>query len=133
MFKFLDVFFVAFHSALIVFNIFGWIWIKTRKINLITLLLTGASWFILGIFYGWGYCPLTEWHWRVLYELGEVQLPNSYIQYLVNRITGINITGHLADIVTVVVYFVALAISLFANFKNRPAAFSDSGDGQGAG
>ncbi len=119
MFNFLDIFFVTFHSVLISFNMLGWIWIKTRKINLITLLLTGASWFILGIFYGWGYCPLTEWHWRVLHELGEVQLPNSYIQYLVNRLTGINITGHLADLVTVVVYFVSLFISLIFNFKNR--------------
>ena len=119
MFNVLDIFFVAFHSVLILFNMLGWIWIKTRKINLITLLLTGASWFILGIFYGWGYCPLTDWHWKVLYELGEVQLPNSYIQYLINRLTGINITGHHADIVTVVVYFVSLFISLILNFKIR--------------
>jgi len=44
---------------------------KTRKANLILLLLTGLSWFGLGIFYGWGYCPLTDWHWKVLRELGE--------------------------------------------------------------
>ncbi|HPF94086.1 MAG TPA: DUF2784 family protein, partial [Tenuifilaceae bacterium] len=62
----LDVFFVAFHTLLIAFNLFGWIWWRTRKANLITLLLTGLSWIGLGLFFGIGYCPLTDWHWQVL-------------------------------------------------------------------
>ncbi|MCD4791284.1 MAG: DUF2784 domain-containing protein, partial [Bacteroidales bacterium] len=78
MYKFLDTFFVVFHTALIIFNLFGWIWKPTRRLNLITLLLTGASWFILGIFYGIGYCPLTDWHWQVLHKLGIYDVPNSY-------------------------------------------------------
>ena len=56
----IDLFFVVFHTSLTLFNALGWIGYKTRKLNLVTLLLTGGSWFILGIFYGIGYCPLTE-------------------------------------------------------------------------
>ncbi|MCK5838377.1 MAG: DUF2784 family protein, partial [Bacteroidales bacterium] len=71
MFKLADTFFIIFHTALTLFNLFGWIWQKTRKLNLIILLLTGFSWFGLGIFYGIGYCPLTDWHYRVLRKMGE--------------------------------------------------------------
>jgi hypothetical protein len=119
MLEFLDIFFLVFHSTLILFNVFGWIWKKTKKANLVVLLLTGGSWFILGIFYGWGYCPLTDWHWRILYELGEMNLPNSYIQYLVHRLTGLNVSADLADRTTLLVYFAALMLSLLFNFKHR--------------
>ena len=92
MFKFLDIFFLVFHSLLILFNLFGWMWKKTRRLNLITLLLTGFSWVGLGLFYGWGYCFLTDWHWQVLKKAGELNLPDSYVQYLLNRILGIEIS-----------------------------------------
>jgi hypothetical protein len=68
---FLDVFFLVFHASLILFNLFGWMFRKTRVWNLVTLLLTGLSWTLLGIFYGFGYCPFTDWHFQVLEELGK--------------------------------------------------------------
>ncbi len=84
----LDVFFVVFHSALILFVLFGWILRPLRTIHLIVVLLTGASWFILGLFYGIGYCPLTDWHWQVLRQLGETGLPPAYVQYILQRSCG---------------------------------------------
>lgn len=111
----LDVFFLFFHTAIILFNIFGWIWKKTRKANLVTLLLTGSSWFLLGIFYGIGYCPVTDWHWEVLKRLGDTNLPNSYIKYLFDRITGLNIDATIVEILTVAGFFAALIISLYLN------------------
>lgn len=115
--KAIDIFFLLFHSSLIVFNLFGWIWKPTRKANLITLLLTGASWFLLGIFYGIGYCPLTDWHWNILQSLGEHNLPNSYIQYLIIRIFHVNLDAQLVEIATAAGFFIALFCSLFINFK----------------
>jgi uncharacterized membrane protein YeiH len=53
----LDYFFIAFHSALIIFNLFAWIPRFTRRWNLISLGLTAFSWLGLGLFYGIGYCP----------------------------------------------------------------------------
>jgi len=71
-YRILDIFFVVFHTSVILFNLFGWIWRKTRKYNLILLVITGASWLILGLIVGTlGYCPLTDWHFDVLEKLGE--------------------------------------------------------------
>lgn len=119
MYVFLDYFFVIFHSLLIVFNLFGWIWKKTRLANLITLLLTGASWFILGIFYGIGYCPLTDWHWTVLHKLGKNDMPGSYIEYLAERISGFDFDPDFVNTVTLTGFIVALIISIIINVRNR--------------
>jgi hypothetical protein len=114
-----DIFFVVFHTVLTLFNMLGWIWKKTRKLNLITLSLTGASWFILGIFYGIGFCPLTEWHFNILYQLGEYNLPASYIEYLVERLTGLDVSSSLVDTATGVGFFLALGLSVWLNVKDK--------------
>lgn len=114
-----DLFFVVLHSALILFNMFAWIPAKTRKLNLIFLLGTGFSWTVLGIFFGLGYCPLTDWHYKVLIKLGESNLPHSYIQYMVQRFFSLQISPFTADILTVSVYLVALACSLWVNLRKR--------------
>ncbi len=119
LYQLLNIFFMILHLAIIVFNLFGWIWKKTRLANLILLLLTGGSWFILGIFYGIGYCPLTQWHWEVMQHLGKTNLPGSYVKYLVKHITGISFSNHLVDTVTATCYFVALALSLYFNFRRK--------------
>lgn len=114
-----DIFFVVFHTTLTLFNLLGWIWKKTRRLNLITLSLTGASWFILGIFYGIGYCPLTEWHFQILNKLGENNLPYSYIEYLAERLTGLNVDSTLVDTATGVGFFLALGLSVWLNIRNK--------------
>ena len=117
MLEILDIFFLVFHSLVVVFNLFGWIPKLTRRLNFITLLITGASWFILGIFYRIGYCPLTDWHFKVLIRLGYNNLPNSYIKYIIDRITGLNLNANLVDFFTVFAFFVALIISGYLNIK----------------
>jgi hypothetical protein len=116
MWTILDIFFVIFHTSLILFNLFGWIWQKTRRLNLITLLLTGASWLFLGLIVGTpGYCPFTDWHFNILHKLGKTDLPNSYIKYLADRITGLDFSSSLVDNVTLYAFLAALGISLFMN------------------
>ena len=110
-----DIFFVVFHTGLIFFNLFGWIWQKTRRLNLITLFLTGGSWFILGIFFGIGYCPLTDWHFRILEKLGRTGLPTSYIAYLAERLTGIRLNPALVDALTLSGFVLALILSIVFN------------------
>lgn len=114
----LDIFFIVFHTSLVLFNLFGWIWRKTRRLNLVTLLLTGASWFILGIFYGIGYCPLTDWHFRILEKLGETNLPNSYMSYLAERLTGIHFNPDLVDALTLAGFILALVLSVVCNARD---------------
>jgi hypothetical protein len=114
----LDIFFIIFHSSLVIFNLFGWIFRKTRILNLITLTLTGASWLFLGLMVGTlGFCPLTEWHFNILIRMGERNLPDSYIKYLIDRITGLNINASLVDKITLYSFLAALSISIFLNIR----------------
>jgi hypothetical protein len=118
-YRILDIFFVIFHTSLIFFNLFGWIWKKIRKYNLITLLLTGASWSFLGLIVGTpGYCPLTDWHFSVLNKLGVTDLPSSYVKYLVDRLTGLYFNPSLIDNFTLYSFLVALGLSIFLNFRD---------------
>jgi len=119
-YKILDIFFVVFHSFLILFNLFGWIWRRTRIWNLVTLLLTGASWVILGWIVGVpGYCPLTDWHFSVLEKLGRTDLPNSYVKYLADRITGLDFNSGTVDKITLYSFLAALIISLVLNIRQH--------------
>jgi hypothetical protein len=114
----LDIFFVIFHTFLTLFNLFGWIWKRTRKLNLIVLSLTGASWLFLGLLVGTlGYCPLTDWHFTILKKMGKTNLPNSYIKYLADRLTGLDLNASLVDDFTLYTFLAALAISILLNLK----------------
>lgn len=117
----LDLFFVVFHTVLIVFSLFGWIVPRLRRANLVVLLLIAASWLGLGMFYGLGFCPLTEWHWRVLRALGQHDLPRSYTQYLLQRLLGISVTSTAVDWLTALSASAALIISLALNIRDRRA------------
>jgi len=98
---------------------FGWIWKKTRLANFITLSLTGLSWFGLGIFYGWGFCPLTEWHWQVLKKLGQHDMPFSYIKYIIFRILGINVHEGFTEAATLMIFILAFLASFYVNFVRK--------------
>ncbi|UKJ09102.1 DUF2784 domain-containing protein [Solitalea lacus] len=124
MFYALDIFFVILHSSLILFNLFGWAIKGWRKVNLITLSLTAFSWFILGIWKGWGYCPLTDWHFEIIRKLGAKNLPNSYIKYLADRITGYNFDANLIDTITLLSFIAALTISIYLNLKNHKSTIN---------
>ena|SRR5688500_17765951 len=116
--QFLNIFFFVFHTALTLFNVVGWISPRTRKWNLVTLLLTAFSWFGMGIWYGWGYCFCTDWHWDVREKLGYQDESNSYIHFLVLKLTGINVDPKLIDTVTLIVFFAALILSIWLNIRD---------------
>ncbi|NOX36525.1 MAG: DUF2784 domain-containing protein [Calditrichaeota bacterium] len=119
--RFLNGFFFVFHSALIVFNLLGWAWRRTRRWNLYTLLLTGFSWFGLGIWYGFGYCPSTDWHWQVRRRLGYYDMPTSYIQFLLEQLTGWTFNPVLVDVLTLLGFLTALCMSIYLNYRDRHA------------
>jgi len=106
---------------------FGWIIKKTRRIQLVTILATTFSWFIIGIWYGWGYCFLTDWEWDLKRRIGEQDLPHSFIHYLVNNTFGLNINSEFLDILTVVFFVFALFAGLIINYldfrRHKKSAF----------
>lgn len=119
MLRFYDIALLIFHSGWIVFNLTGWIWRKTRPWQLVTLTLTFLSWIGLGIWYGWGYCPLTDWHWDVLRQLGAKDLPNSYVQYVLKRLFSITVSPSVADTLTIVLAVEAFLVSIVLNIRDR--------------
>ena len=115
--KIIDVFFFGFHTILILFNVFGWLVPRWRFANFILLLLTAFSWFVLGIWFGWGYCLCTDWHWQIREMLGYQDMSSSYIHFLILKITNIDIPTHLVDSYTVIVFFSVFVISFYLNMR----------------
>ena len=117
-YAFLNIFFFVFHTVFTLFNMTGWLFRKTRKWNLVTLLLTAISWFVLGIWYGWGYCVCTDWHWDVREELGYHDQQRSYIHFLLLKLTGIDFNEKLVENVTLAVFIISLVMSIWLNIRD---------------
>jgi hypothetical protein len=113
----LNVGFFVFHTLWIVFNCAGWAWRQTRRWHLATIALTAFSWFGLGPWYGWGYCPSTDWHWQVRGRLGYDD-PPSYIQLLVRQITGVEPDRFWADAIALVTLLVVTLLSVSLNLRD---------------
>jgi hypothetical protein len=126
--QFINIFFFVFHSCLIAFILFGWIWRPTRRANLVVILLTFFSWTFLGIWFGYGYCPSTDWHWQVRARLGYLDNPDSYTKFLFDSLTGGDISQSLVDVGTALLLAAALAGSVFFNrrdFRKKRTKISD--------
>jgi hypothetical protein len=116
MLRFLDVLLTFVHVAIVFFNLFGWIPRATRRAHLISIGLTAASWFLLGIWFGMGYCPFTDWQWKVKEALGERNLPHNFIEYFAEKLTGQDFDPSLVGILITVGFALAAGLSLYVNF-----------------
>ena len=108
----------AIHIAAIVINLFGWLFKKTRKLQLITIIATTFSWFVMGVWYGWGYCFLTDWEWEIKRDLGEYGLPKSFVHYLANNTFNLNISTKFLDDLTIATFAIALVASVIVNYRD---------------
>lgn len=86
--------------------------------HLIVVLLTAFSWFGLGIWYGFGFCPFTQWHYQVRMELGHYDMPDSYIKFLIDFFTGWDVSRILVDIFAVLFLMLALCASIVTNVRD---------------
>ena len=107
------------HLIIIGFNLFGWIFPATRKAHFICVILTAFCWFVLGIWFGWGYCPVTDWQWHIKERLGETNLPGSFITYYADKITGRQFSDAFINIITLVLFLLAAVISVYVNFFKK--------------
>lgn len=115
----LNIFFIVFHTVFTLFNIVGWIFPRTRKLHLITMLLTAGSWFILGIWYGWGYCVCTDWHWQVREAMGIQDRSDSYIHFLLLETTGIDWDKQLVENTTLIIFVLCFILSGWFNYADH--------------
>jgi hypothetical protein len=121
-YQFLNIFFFVFHTAFTLFNAVGWAFRKTRRLHLVTLLLTVFSWFVLGIWFGWGYCVCTEWHWQVREILGFHDKSNSYIHFLLLKLTRLDLDQSLVEHATLILFLLAFGLNILFSFKDKKKA-----------
>ena len=112
----LDIFLTICHMVIVGFNLLGWIWKKTRMAHFIAIMITASCWFLLGIWYGIGYCPVTDWQWDLKEKLGERNLPNSFIKYWADKLTGADTNTQFIDVLIAICFAAALIITLYLNF-----------------
>lgn len=83
------------------------------------MLLTAFSWFVLGIWYGWGYCFCTDWHWDVREALGYHDRSNSYIHFLLLKLTGKDFNPQLVENCTLWIFLACFVLSIWFYIKEK--------------
>ncbi|NOU59148.1 DUF2784 domain-containing protein [Marinifilum caeruleilacunae] len=119
---FLDYFFLVFHTIYCLFAVFGWIWRKTRLLHLLTCLFTLFSWLIIGIWYGLGYCFLTDLHWEVRMALNDPPHSNSYIHFLIRETIGLDLSVSFVNQAVILIFSACFLLSICLNlieYKKR--------------
>jgi hypothetical protein len=118
----LNIFFLVFHTGLILFNSLGWAFRRTRRWNLVTLGATGFSWFVMGFWYGIGYCACTDWHWQVRRALGYRDDADTYVGFLFESFTPWHPSRELLDGVSGSVFALSVLLSVWLNVRDARAA-----------
>lgn len=111
----LDTLFYWFHVVIVIFNLFGWVFVVTRKLHFIIVTCTLFSWVVLGFKFGLGYCFLTDWHWQIKYKAGYTDLPNSFITYILNYQLGLSISPALIDICVGATFLFVVMVTFYVN------------------
>jgi hypothetical protein len=111
----LNLAFHGLHISVIAFNLFGWALKETRFANLLLILLTLGSWYIFGRWLGVGYCPITDWHWRIRRRMGVTPIPDSYIKLVLDGISGKDLDHNKINALTLVATLVSGMTSLVMN------------------
>ncbi|MBO35560.1 MAG: hypothetical protein CMO64_05150 [Verrucomicrobiales bacterium] len=115
MLQLLDILFYIIHLGIIAICVLGWIPSRYRRMHLAFCGLVGASWFGLGMWRGWGYCVLTDWHWEIKAQLGQEGLPWSFIKHVWDSTLPQPIEPATADQLAFVTFALAIVISIILN------------------
>ena len=109
------------HVAIILFNLFGWTVAALRPFHRWCVAITAICWGAIGYMVGnLGYCPLTDWHWQVKEQLGALELPNSFITYLLNQ-AGFTPAAENVDLWVGGVFVIIIIITLIMWYVDRTA------------
>lgn len=110
------------HVALMLFIAFGWLVPQLRKTHLFVVLVTGSSWLIFSNGNGIANCIITDWHYHILRKLGETKLPETYAQYVLQRLTGFTIQKNIAMSVTRSGWLISLILSAVMAYRQHGQA-----------
>jgi hypothetical protein len=118
LYPFLNLLFHTLHAFIIVFTVFGWLWPAWRLVHLVWIILTLGSWYVLGIWMGVGYCPVTDLHWTIKEKLGKGRPQCNFIYYWLSKISDISWDPEHVDNAIVGVTVLTCMISLFLNVRD---------------
>lgn len=120
------------HTSLLCFVILGWIFKGTRRAHITLLALILVSWIGLGylsMIYGWGtdesrgwgYCLLTDVHWNIKTNLGETELPSSFIAYFFEKSLQVHLSTEVVNTLSYGLLLISLVMSIFLNMLDYKA------------
>ena len=104
------------HLSIMLICIVGWMFEPTRTLHLLVIVGVALSWFGLGKFFGYGYCLLTDTQWRVKRKLGQEPYTESYVKYVLDKVTGLDIDRKITNGLTLYTYIATVVLSLTVNF-----------------
>ena len=106
------------HIGIIAFVAAGWLIPSLRLPHLILIVSTLVCWFILGFWFGFGYCPITDWHWKIKDRWGEGRPQTSYIHSGLQRLLARPLsTTHVDSMVVIgTIVIAAFAIAMYFIF-----------------
>ena len=112
MLLFMDYILTFLHASLVIFAMTGWAFEKTQKLHFWTILSILFAWLIIGYWVGTiGYCPITDFHWDLKRALGETNLPNSFIKYVLDWLFQYDFNRHEVDQLTGIVMVLVVTIT----------------------
>lgn len=116
--EFANLIYHVIHLAVIIINcVFGFIPGRCQRLFILTYTTTIVSWLGFGLQYGLGYCFLTDWHWQLKRDMGEHNLPPSYIHYISETWLNLDLSRGAIDM-GVAMIFIALLLVYIVNIKN---------------
>jgi Protein of Unknown function (DUF2784) len=107
------------HVLVVLAFVLLWIPRSTARVHGWLVVLTAASWLGLGLWKGLGYCFLTDLEWRVKRARGIVGLPNSFLKYAADFVTGQNLPPRTVDAVAGATFIAGCGIALFRYRQSR--------------
>ncbi len=109
--KLLDLLFHVVHLSIICFFLFALLFESMRLPHLILSLLILTSWCGLGLFFGFGYCLVTDLQWKIKKKLNQELPTEFYVKYIIDKTTGLNTNSSIINGITTVTFFSIFTIS----------------------
>jgi hypothetical protein len=96
----------------------GWIFPTTRTLHFWAVITILFAWLGIGWYVGTiGYCPITDYHWEIKRSLGETQLPNSFIKYMLDWVFQADFERKAVDQLTGIVMVLVVTITGWKKFE----------------
>jgi len=131
----LNILFFIFHTLIMVFNLTGWIFRRTRILHIVCLGATLFSWFVMGASRGMGYCVCTDWHFQIRRAMGINDHVHSYIQLIAKSFFGVEMDRMTSDFAAgrgLLFILLATLVVWTADLLRKPERTENDGSGPAA-